>query len=534
MRIGRFIGNKIRLSLALVIGLALVGSLPVPAQAQDPVDLELGDEGATSWTIGNVMPGDSGNKTVSLHNAGYQNGFVLIWISDIVNGEGTNPEPETGDTAEPGELGDYLMFNLSGTGLSTNLSPPATINSLPQSVSDPNYIKVSPLNAGATVDLVWQWELPTQTGNEVQGDTLSFTINYLLQQFAPNTSTPSTAGRPTYGVGIIWLLKVDMLDEITWVGIMPDGTVYKSYVLTSPDQGCTMEIDHGTKLIWDYNKVPTEIVLTLASELPVAPDGTVIVSPLYEFTAYAYDGTCFPVEFDRPIRLDLSYPEEMLPDNTSAVFVAYHDGQSWIELSPQAYSVTDGKVIAETSHLLPLVSVMARLASPPAPTQPSAPPETPPSTPLPVELTEFQISDLAFNPDPAQPDQPVIISVTVRNTGSTSGSIRLELRIGGELFTTAKELILAVGESETVTFEVPQLPVGTHQVQIGQLTDQLTVESLPTSPVKTPMLTKLAAIWTPPFALTVGMVVAILAMLIAWLLLRRRRKRRKTETMPTG
>ena len=180
----------VRLALPLIIGLAmLISFIPSTVQAAgEPVDLEVGGEGATNWNIDNIQPGDSGTKTVTLHNAGYKDGFVTIWISDVVSSEGTNPESETGDTTEPGELDNYLVFDLSCSRLSTNLSLPATIDNLPQSSSDPNYIEVGPLNAGDTVNLDWLWELPTQTGNDVGGDSLSFTIHYLLEEFP---STPS-------------------------------------------------------------------------------------------------------------------------------------------------------------------------------------------------------------------------------------------------------------------------------------------------------------------------------------------------------
>ena len=55
----------VRLALALILGLAVVGSLPIPVQAQEPIDLVLGGEGATSWNIGDIKPGDSGTKTVT-------------------------------------------------------------------------------------------------------------------------------------------------------------------------------------------------------------------------------------------------------------------------------------------------------------------------------------------------------------------------------------------------------------------------------------------------------------------------------------
>lgn len=187
------------LAFALTITIAYANFSPALVQAQeyDPsvIDLVLGGEGATPWTIENIMPCNGGTKTATLHNAGSADGNITIWISDIVSGECTNPESET-DTTEPGELDDHLLFDLSATGLSTNLVLPVTINDLPQSVEDPNYIRISPLNAGETITLNYDWELPCDTGNEVQGDCLSFTINYLLEEFPPPPSPPGPPGLP--------------------------------------------------------------------------------------------------------------------------------------------------------------------------------------------------------------------------------------------------------------------------------------------------------------------------------------------------
>jgi hypothetical protein len=110
----------------------------------------LGGEGATNWSIGNIKPGDSsGTMTVELHNAGSWSCSVTIWVSDIVNSKGTNPESETGDTAEPGELGNYLIFNISGANLLINFTLPVEINDFPQSAVNTNHIYVNPLKAVA-------------------------------------------------------------------------------------------------------------------------------------------------------------------------------------------------------------------------------------------------------------------------------------------------------------------------------------------------------------------------------------------------
>ena len=71
--------HGIRITLALILGLAVVGCMPIiPVHAQGPIDLVIGGEGATSWNIGNIKPSDSGTKTVTLHNASSLNGLVTI------------------------------------------------------------------------------------------------------------------------------------------------------------------------------------------------------------------------------------------------------------------------------------------------------------------------------------------------------------------------------------------------------------------------------------------------------------------------
>ena len=187
-----------KLALAMIVGLALFTFLPTSAKADsNPVDLELGGEGATGWHITSIKPGDSGKSTTTLHNAGYKDGTVTIWISNILNTEGTNPEFETGNITEPGELGKYLVFNISHSRLVANITLPTKIENIPQSASSSSYLKIDHLNAGETMVLDWQWELPPQTGNDVQGDSLSFTINYLLEELPAQDEGSDDSGSPS-------------------------------------------------------------------------------------------------------------------------------------------------------------------------------------------------------------------------------------------------------------------------------------------------------------------------------------------------
>ena len=182
--------------LVLIIVFTLIISLPITAEAQgSTVNLVLGGQGAMPWSVLNIKPGDSGTQELTLRNAGSTNGVVAIWISDIVDTPGTDTKAETGGNADQGLLSTYLVFSVSCSALTTNITLPANLASLPQSASSSNYININPLDAGQTLVVDWQWALPPQTGNDVQGATLSFSINYDLE------GLPSLGGGGDGGFG---------------------------------------------------------------------------------------------------------------------------------------------------------------------------------------------------------------------------------------------------------------------------------------------------------------------------------------------
>lgn len=191
---------KFCLGIILLTIIALLAFPSSAAQAADPVKLELGGDGATPWSITDIKPGFSGTKTVTLKNTGYRSGIVYIWITDIVSSEGLpNPESETGDTDEPGELDRYLLLGLTATGLDTTMTLPALISAFPADVNDTYYIKIGPLAPGQTVTLTWNWQLPPEVGNDVQSDRLSFTIKYTLVEL-PSPPDGGGGGRGLWEV----------------------------------------------------------------------------------------------------------------------------------------------------------------------------------------------------------------------------------------------------------------------------------------------------------------------------------------------
>ena len=103
--------NGVRFGVALIITLVMLNLSVGTIQSQGPVELDIGYDANIPWNISDVYPGCSGNATFNLLNTSDTDGFVYIWINDIISSEGSNPESETGNTAEPGELINFIRFS---------------------------------------------------------------------------------------------------------------------------------------------------------------------------------------------------------------------------------------------------------------------------------------------------------------------------------------------------------------------------------------------------------------------------------------
>jgi hypothetical protein len=171
----------------VLVGVMLVLPLTAtsPVKADSAFNLVVNGGVITPWNIGNLAPGASFTENVELHNAGDTDGYLSVWIDSVVNLEGENPEAETGDTAEPGELGQYMMLNLLGEDIDPYTSSydfhlPVALNEFPQSSSSPLMLHDQSLRAGETIQIQWECAILPQTTNVIQGDRVTFTIHYLL------------------------------------------------------------------------------------------------------------------------------------------------------------------------------------------------------------------------------------------------------------------------------------------------------------------------------------------------------------------
>jgi hypothetical protein len=443
--------------LATVIGLALFCGFSVPVAAATPgVDLVLGGSGATPWTIGNIAPGSSGTETVTLKNIGSTTGVVTIWVSNNVNSEGSNLEPETGNTAEPGELGNYLTLKVSGANLATNFTMPAIINNLPQSAADARHIYVSPLNAGATVTLQWDWRLPPLTGNDAQGDILSFTINYSLEESLP--TPPGGGGSGGGGTG----------------GSLPPGS------LPQLDLGATILVIYCSDSVMVDSEFDYIIQVTNENDTGDLHNLTIVGSIPGEMSLISADG---PTLFTYTGQDILFEPLVSLPPGET---VDFYIKVKAIAAGTAVFNVTlrwdeFGEAVITTS------SVEVLNLEPFTSTSPSPPASIQPVNLLEVVPACFEVRGLTVDPAEAICGESISINCDVVNTGGQSGEYRLLINIPG-LLQTSRLIKLEAGQAQTVSFALLASNPGTYRVEIGGVNDTFIIGILPPARTTQPVL----------------------------------------------
>lgn len=451
------------LTTLLVTGMvtALVAA-PIPVtSAGGVVDLQLGGEGATPWNIINIKPGDIGLKTVILQNTGDLDGTVRIWLSDVINAEGVNPEPEIGDTAVPGELGQYLLLNVTASGLTSNLNFPAPINSLPQAVNSFSYIQIDSLTPGQSKTLVWEWSLPSPTGNEVQGDAVAFTINYLLEPIIPEIDegpAPTLAPAPD-STEIPQPVQLLSPTSEAKVVLEQGGIVAASTTFSAFDDRLTLSLDSGTEIVCDNGEPPARLEIMESEETPILPDGFARLSPVYSFRAYTSDGEHREVSFDPPLSLAVNYDPGNLPEDAISVFLAYYDevSEAWVQLQePEGFIAGHDSIAAQVNHFS-LFAVLARVA---------------PKAPAPAR---FRLSGFSISPSQIVAGGTTTITIHVANVGGLSGEYRLKIDVEG-LLQTSRMLRITPGEDRVVQIEVAAPSPGTYAVVIGNQSGYFTVE----------------------------------------------------------
>ena len=183
------------MAIALVVGLVGAGTVAYFSDTETStdntftagtLDLNVGGENpnlSPDFTLGPLAPGDSGTITYTLNNVGSIDGYLDLQGIGVVDTEGTNPESETGDIGEPGELSAniYVTVTLGASQLYAGL--------LSGIVSD--YDANVALAASGTTTLTIAWvvdkdnaspPLGEDVGNDIQGDVATVGMTFELAQ----------------------------------------------------------------------------------------------------------------------------------------------------------------------------------------------------------------------------------------------------------------------------------------------------------------------------------------------------------------
>jgi hypothetical protein len=513
--------KKINIIIASMLALAAMIIPSIPALAE-PVKVELEGTGSTSWTIGPVVPGASGVQEIRLHNAGDKSGLLNIWISNISGKEGTPLEFQEKTLNTTGDLSRYLLLNLSGDDrLTSTFSKPATINSFPDNISKVNFIGIPILAKNETISLIWQWQIPPEVGNDIQGDTLSFDINYTLTDPTPNrtpggggsgsantTIVSSTTPLPTPSPNLqTSSLELDLPDSSSAaIAITTDGIIAESLSLTTKDRSFGLSIDNGTRvLISDRNNpgyttqlessanIPQKIIVSIpeVDSAPPVPEGWIQVSPFFDINGIK-GGIAYGVKMDRAARIVIGYDTSLLPELLDSLATFYYNPESgWTQLQvPQGFIAEAGQNAAEVDHFS-LFVVLAKSAE------------------IPVVPARIEIQELTLEPSRILVGQSTEIQVKAQNSGGISGEKVIKIKANG-IVKTSQSITLLPGETGIVTLVLKPETIGTYMIEAGQFSENLMVD-----PITTTEVTNLNYWW-------VVLISTVLAVLITFLFKRKR------------
>jgi hypothetical protein len=197
--------------------------------------------------------------------------------------------------------------------------------------------------------------------------------------------------------------------------------------------------------------------VTLAGSSP--PSGAAeTIGLTYELNAYASIDSLIPspISISPLFSMTSAYDPNKLPKNTSEVVLAYYPepSQGWLAMGSETGGVAEiGKARGTLNYFAP-ATLVVKLGE--------------------TTQAQFIVSNLTISPSQIQPNQEVTINVNVANTGGTSGDYNLELKVNG-ISKATKQVTLAAGTSQTVSFTITGDAAGKYSVEISDLQGEFVV-----------------------------------------------------------
>lgn len=155
--------------------------------ANETVNVSLvADSNTQLLNASDVAPGANGTRTIVLRNSGDDSGTLTIAETTLLQRENglVGPETDVDNTTERGELAEHLLVRLrfrtaNGTTVAlygTSDGPRPLSEIAVENRSQP--VVVGP---GSQARLQFEWELPADTGNVVQSDSLALNATFQVR-----------------------------------------------------------------------------------------------------------------------------------------------------------------------------------------------------------------------------------------------------------------------------------------------------------------------------------------------------------------
>lgn len=155
------------------------------------LDLQVDDTdnpNITTISLSNMAPGDVETHSFTLKNVGSLSGVPKICIRNVLNTESTGSTEFESD-GDAGELG----ANINVVAKINNESLVDTDASLdtfhdycwsPENIADTEFVNTSSdvLDPNETATFTLEFSIPTSVGNEIQGDSVTFDVEFNFEQ----------------------------------------------------------------------------------------------------------------------------------------------------------------------------------------------------------------------------------------------------------------------------------------------------------------------------------------------------------------
>lgn len=154
-----------------------------------------GNSAVTTFSVTSAAPGDSGNGSSTLANAGNMSGELDITFSAVTNTGGSGGgeyEDGVGNLGAVAQIAVYIDVDSSNSwtagdiGLKSDATtyahPTALSYAVINSYGGKTWDAIETMAASASDKFVVVWQIPTSAGNNIQGDSVSFDITFTLEQ----------------------------------------------------------------------------------------------------------------------------------------------------------------------------------------------------------------------------------------------------------------------------------------------------------------------------------------------------------------